>query len=572
MRRLIIATTALLSVGTANAIQVGDRVDNFRLLDQRGISHELYYLSDMKAVVLLAHRNDCDAAQPSVAQLDRIRQQYKDRGVAALMINADLKTDRDAIARDIAGSTQSLPVLMDSLQLISESLAFTRSGEALVIDPKTWIVKYRGGIDGAATALDAAIAGQDVKPERSSFKGCKIKLPQHRKQRAHAKISYEKTVAPILMDKCVACHRQGGIGPWQMSSYDVVRGFAPMIREVLRTERMPPWHADPHYGVFSNDRSLSAEQTKTLVHWIEAGARKDKRGKDPLASYSQTWSEWTLGKPDLIVEIPAFNVPATGSIPYQRPVVKNPLGKDVWLRAIEFTPTNRGVVHHILAGLTGQKVTSSLSGLESLTAMGVYVPGDVPHALPQETGVLIPKNSNFVFQMHYTANGKAVSETTRVGLYFSTEPPRYPMRNTVLLDPNLRIPAQTKEHSAFVERVFDRDVLVYTLMAHSHVRGKSAAYIATYPDGRKETLLSVPHYDFNWQTSYELREPKLLPKGTKLVYYSAYDNSIQNKANPDPTSEVRWGEQTWEEMIYGDVRFRYLDEVNQPAPQLSALP
>ncbi|HTE43553.1 MAG TPA: redoxin domain-containing protein, partial [Steroidobacteraceae bacterium] len=346
MQRLLIAITAFLAAGSANALQVGDRVDNFRLLDHRGASHELYYLSDMKAVVLLAQRNDCDAAATSIAQIDRIRRQYRDRGVVTFMINADKAGNRDAIARDIATTDGSTPVLMDPLQLISESLDLRRSGEALVIDPKSWKLTYRGGIDGASAAVDSTLTGQSVTTRSTAVKGCKIKLTERNKDRAHAKISYEKTIAQMLIDKCVTCHRQGGIGPFQMSSYAIVRGFAPMIREVLRTERMPPWHADPHYGAFSNDRSLTAAQTKTLVHWIEAGAPKSKRGTDPLAAYAKSSPEWAMGTPDLVVEIPAFNVQATGSIPYQRPIVKNTLGKDVWLKAIEFAPTNRGVVHH----------------------------------------------------------------------------------------------------------------------------------------------------------------------------------------------------------------------------------
>jgi hypothetical protein len=345
-----------------------------------------------------------------------------------------------------------------------------------------------------------------------------------------------------------------------MTSYEIVRGFAPMMREVLRTERMPPWHADPHYGVFSNDRSLSAEETKTLVHWIEAGAPRG-RGSDPLVKVAKSPTDWQLGKPDLVLEIPAFAVPATGAIPYQRPIVKNTIGHDVWLKAIEFAPTNRSLVHHILAGTTGGHPQSELGGLEQLTSLGVYVPGDVPHDLPRDTGVLIKKDSNFIFQVHYTANGKAASEVTRVALYFEDAPPKYPLRNTVFIDTDLKIPANTKAHTVSLSRTFDRDVLIYTLMPHAHVRGDAAEYVVKYPDGKEEILLSVPKYDFNWQTTYELKTPKLLPKGSVVTYSTTYDNSIQNKANPDPNIEVRWGEQTWEEMLYGDVRFRYPDEV-----------
>ena len=451
-------------------------------------------------------------------------------------------------------------MLLDQTQLVGEALDVRKAGEVFVINPKGWVLTYRGPLTQVAGALDATIDGRPVAKSKVRTKGCKVSMPEERRTRAHAKISYEKTIAPMLMDKCVTCHRQGGIAPWAMTSYDMVRGFAPMIREVVRTQRMPPWHADPHHGTFTNDRSLTEAQTQELVHWIEAGAPRGK-GADPLAADKRTWPNWSLGEPDLIVELPTFNVPATGAIAYQRPVVKNSLGRDVWLRAIEMAPSDRSVVHHILAGTTSDSSKpGSQASVASITSLGVYVPGDVPHELPKDMGVLISKDSDFVFQMHYTANGKAVAENTRIGLYFAKEVPKYPMRNTVLLDVRLKIPANTKDHTASVSRQFDRDVLIYTLMAHSHMRGKGAQFSATYPDGREEILLSVPHYDFNWQTSYELAQPKLLPKGTKLVYTSSYDNSSQNKANPDPSIEVRWGEQTWEEMIYGDVRFRYVDE------------
>jgi len=555
------AAVACSSIATiAFALDPGQRVDNFRLLDQRGVSHELYYLSDMQAVVLMATQPDCEPAAAAISQLEALRHDYEQRGVAVLMLDSNAG-NRKTVAGQSAPTDGAIPVLLDPLQLIGESLDTVRAGETLVINPKDWTLAYRGPVEYADEAVAATLSGAKIKKPARRVKGCKIALPERNRLRAHKKISYEHTIAPMLIDNCVTCHRQGGIGPWAMTNYDMVRGFAPMIREVLRTQRMPPWHADPHYGAFSNDRSLSAEQTQTLVHWIEAGAPRDKKQSDPLTMVAKQSTTWALGEPDLIVEIPAFAVPATGAIPYQRPVVKNPLGRDVWLRAIEFAPTNRSVVHHILAGTTGG-AGDSLARLEASTSLGVYVPGDVPHDVPKGTGVLIPKDADFTFQMHYTANGKAVTEVTKVGLYFQKDTPTYPLRNTVLLDPRLKIPAHAKDHPASVTRTFNRDVLIYTLMAHAHVRGKSAQFVATYPDGKIETLLSVPHYDFNWQTSYELTTPKLLPKGTKLVYYSNYDNSAQNKANPNPSIEVRWGEQTWEEMIYGDVRFRYVDEIN----------
>lgn len=584
--RLLLALLMVGGTTSVQALDVGDRIDNFRLMDHEGGSHELYYLSDMKAVVLMTHQVECRAAESAITALNGVKGQYQPRGVEVLMLNSSAGDARDAVRKESSRISNSVPVLLDPLQLIGESLQTTQAGEVLVINPAKWTLEYRGAIDGVSAAVDAITSGKAVVQSSNPVKGCKVELPEASRRDAHAKISYEKTIAPMLKDNCVTCHREGGIGPWQMSSYEIVRGFAPMIREVLRTQRMPPWHADPHYGAFTNDRSLTANETKTLVHWVEAGAPRGPKGVDPLTKLPKVATSWQLGKPDVILEIPAFEVPATGAIPYQRPVVKNTQGRDVWLRAMEFIPGDRTVVHHILAGTvdanaappTGgnrqpgvNQARSQIERSEQSSGLGTYVPGDVPHFMPLDTGVLMPKDKDFVFQMHYTATGKAVTEVTRVGLYFAKQPPKYPLHNIVLADPmGLKIPPNTKAHTATASQTFERDVLIYNLTAHAHVRGNGAEFVAQYPDGNRETLLSVPKYDFNWQTTYELTTPKLLPKGSTLFYSTTYDNSSQNKSNPNPSIEVRWGPQTWEEMLYGDVRFRYPDEVVETKLSASA--
>jgi hypothetical protein len=546
---------------SAWALAPGETVDNFRLLDHRGAAHELYYYSDMKAVVVLAQANGCEVSNQAISRLESIRNQYEARDVRVFMLNSNLNDNRESITAFANSVGTKIPVLEDPLQLIGESLGATRAGEVFVINPMGWKLAYRGPIDKAGPVVDALASGQAVTPSKIDVKGCAVEMPELARRAAHAKISYSKEIVPILIDKCVTCHRDGGIAPWQMSSYEMVRGFAPMIREVIRTKRMPPWHADPHYGVFKNDRSMTGEQVKTLVHWIEAGAPQDK-APDPLKTLKNEWSEWENGKPDLIVETPAFTVPATGTIDYENPIVKNPLGKDVWVRAIEFNPGDRSVVHHILAYGVKEGATGGRRGLD--TYLAGYAPGGGVVRFPEGTGVLLTKDMNFRFQMHYTASGKPATDVTKIGIYFTDEPPKYPLRQFVLLDPRLKIPPNTKDHYIVAPpRTFDRDVLIYTLTAHSHYRGKASKFVAHYPDGREEILLSVPAYDFNWQTSYELKTPKLLPKGTKLVYDTVYDNSSQNKANPDPHIEVRWGEQSWEEMIYGNVRYRFVDEEAQ---------
>ena len=573
--RLILALGVFCAARSAFALSPGETVDNFRLLDHQGGSRELYYLSDMKAVVLMAHvngGNGCATSRQVVPGLKALRDQYRSQGVEVLLIDSNLPDTQAAVAKEAAALGLDMPILMDDTQLVGEALDLRRNGEVLVINPQGWKLAYRGPLAAgdanyAADAVEALVNAQPVKTAKVESprpdKRCAIAMPEHDKQAAHAKISYSKSIAPMLIDNCVTCHRQGGIGPWQMSSYDMVKGFAPMIREVVRTQRMPPWHADPHYSAFSNDRSLSKDELKTLVHWIEAGAPRGSGG-DPLAELKRTWPEWQLGEPDLIVEIPAFEVPATGTIPYQMPSVANPLDHDVWVRAMDFLPGDRTVLHHIIAtmGTDG-------GGIRDGGSLGGYVPGAGPMVLPQETGVLMKKDAKFFFQMHYTATGKPARDVSRMGVYFRKDSPQYQFRSAVMAKPSLKIPANTKAHTESASRTFDRDVIVYSLLPHSHFRGKASNFVATYPDGTQETLLSVPNYDFNWQTTYELATPKRLPAGTKVTHSTTWDNSTQNKANPDPNREVPWGQQTWDEMLYGVVRFRYVDEAAAPTETVS---
>jgi mono/diheme cytochrome c family protein/peroxiredoxin len=574
LRIAFVLLAVLGPAGSVLALSPGDHVDNFRLLDQRGASHELYYLSDAKAVVLMAHGNGCDIVRNTLPELRQIRESYRAKGVEFLLIDSNLQDDRDAVAKEAAEFGVDFPILVDDTQLIGEALGVTRTADVFVIDPKSWKLVYRGPVDDrlaygaqrpAATrhyltdALDAVVGGRPVDVAEANAVGCLVNLPERDRREAHARISYSEQIAPMLSAHCAACHRAGGIGPWALSGYDMVRGFAPMIREVIRTKRMPPWHADPRYGTFVGDRSMSVEDTRTLVHWIEAGAPRGT-GPDPLATQTATWSEWTLGTPDLIVEVPAFQVPATGVVNYQYPRVPNPLGRDVWVRAIEIIPGNRSIVHHVLAGIDDPANGSQRAIRGQIGELGGYAPGKNFFPYPADSGILLRKEASFRFQMHYTPNGKAATDITRVGYYFYDKPPKYSLHMTLLMNTSLSIPANTKAYAESIEHVFDRDVVLFSLMPHAHLRGRSAKFTAHYPDGREEVLLSVPKYDFNWQTAYALKPPKPLPAGTKIVFDMSWDNSAQNPANPDPNRVVYWGEQTWDEMNVGWIRYRYGDE------------
>ena len=535
-------------LGAGSVPAPGDRIDDFVLLDHSGQATKLYYLSDAKAVVLMAHSATCPGFADYQARFEETAATYGDQGVAFLMVNSE--TDRHGDLR--ASATGELPILLDNASLVSDSLGLARAGEVLVVDPKSWqLVHRRAADEGVNQVLDDFLAGREIAQGETVPSDCSLA----RLAPPNA-VSYAGDIAPMLIDNCVTCHRAGGIGPWAMTDYNMIRGFAPMIREVVRTKRMPPWHADPVHGQFSNDRSLTTDEIRKLVHWVEAGASRGE-GEDPLASLERDWPEWGLGAPDVVLDIPAFDVPASGVVEYQYQRVLNPLDRDVWVRATEILPGDRAALHHVITSFAAPKPGG---GFQRGGSLGGYVPGMATRTFPDGTGTLLPAGAMLTFQMHYTPYGKAVSDTSKLGIYVHDEPPQHELAGAVLMNTRIRIPPNTKSHSEFAERTFKRDVLLYSLLPHAHYRGKSSEFRAFYPDGREELLLAVPNYDFNWQTTYVLEQPKRLPAGTRVVHTTWWDNSAQNPANPDPNREVPWGRQSWDEMLFGSLRFRYLDD------------
>ncbi|MCZ6659626.1 MAG: redoxin domain-containing protein [Gammaproteobacteria bacterium] len=550
------------------------RVDNFVLLDHEGDAHELYYHGDASAVVIMVQGNGCPIVRNALTDYKALRDQYQDQGVEFLMLNSNLQDNRASIKKEADEWAIDFPILVDETQLIGESLNLIRTAEVLVIDPKGWQIVYRGPLNDrldyerqrneanehyAAKALDAVLSGeaQAIEVAQRDSIGCLINFPERNQQ--HAAISYSKTIAPLLQENCVVCHQEGGIGPWAMSDYNMVRGFAPMMREVLRTKRMPPWHADPHIGTFKDDRSLSNEELQTLVHWIEAGAPRGE-GPDLLALADNRAVDWPLGEPDLIINIPAAEVPATGVVDYTFPVVKNPLDYDVWVVAAALVPGDRNVVHHILVGSTESDDVEDQAERGFDNYLHGYAPGNESAEMPEGTGVFVKAGGNYQFQMHYTPYGKATVDESKLGLYFADTPPANFLRQTVAVNPMIKIPANDPAHQEQAYITFDKDAILYSLVPHSHYRGRSSNFELKYPDGTSEIILSVPNYDFNWQRTYHFVEPLAMPAGTKLIHRTVYDNSVRNPANPDPTREVPWGLQSWDEMLYGAVQYAWVDE------------
>jgi len=566
--------------GEPAAKLVGAKVDDYMLVDQNGMGHILKYDTLTPAVVLVSYVNGDKGAQEAARTVQALAK--KNPNVVFHLINSAEADTRESIAAEAKAQGIKLPVLDDEFQLIGDSLGFSYAGEAVIVDPKTWAVVYHGPADTVATALADVVAGKALaKAEVTEVKGTKLVFADRAKKADFAKISYTNDVVPILMDKCVDCHQPGGIAPWQMTNYQVVKTFAPMMREAIRRDRMPPFDADRHFRAFQNDENLTAEETKTLIHWIEAGAPSDipEGGQDPLVKGVTERAEWPLGKPDLVVEIPPYDVPAAGVVDYQIPAVANPLKEGKWLKATTFKAGNRAGVHHILAGYLPQMPKDG-RGFDWKISLGGYAVGAESQSAPENWATWVPAGGALSFQMHYTPTGTAFTDHSKIGLYFQDAAPEMMKRQMIIADPSIEIaPNQARWHeTAYIQ--FPADVQLYATQVHAHYRGYASKLTAIYPDGKEEILLNMPHYDFNWQREYIFKDLIDLPAGTKLVADYWYDNSKNNKAlyfdntktltNAD--SEVVWGDQSFEEMLFTAVQYRWKDETAaKPREDLQAM-
>ena len=390
-------------------------------------------------------------------------------------------------------------------------------------------------------------------------------------------VSFHKDIEPILQARCQGCHRAGEAAPMSLLTYQETRPWAKAIRQAVLTRTMPPWFADPAHGNFANDRRMPQREIDQLVAWVDSGA---KEGDPKDAPKPRSFTDgWAMGKPDAVVEMPMdFPVPATGTVEYTYFVVPTGFTEDKWVENVEVRAGNTKVVHHVVIEVRppGVKAFSDakvgepyvppakpkphdpetgqgLLEVGTLEVAGVYVPGGVPYYLKPGQARLIPAGSDLIFQMHYTTNGKAGSDRSRVGFQFAKQPPAERVVNTFVSNRNLHIPAGDANHKVLAQVTLQADSTLLAMFPHMHVRGRSFEYRATYPNGDSEILLSVPKYNFNWQLTYYLQQPKVLPKGTVLECVAGYDNSPNNPFNPDPNKEIYWGDQTWDEMLAGFV-------------------
>jgi hypothetical protein len=370
--------------------------------------------------------------------------------------------------------------------------------------------------------------------------------------------TFSKDVAPILYKNCVGCHRPGEIAPMSLLTYKDARPWAKAIRDEVSERNMPPWHADAPKGTFHNERGLTDEERDTIVRWVNGGA-KAGNPKD-MPTMPQFADGWQIGKPDVVLEMQEdYSVPADGTIQYEYFYLPTNFSEAKYVQAIEVRPGNREVVHHVLVYYRAKPDMHRTPVLK-------MNPGTNPQVMPAGTALRLEPGGVIELQMHYTTNGEAATDRTKVGLIFSKDPSPREVRPSHFMNTTLLLPAGAADVSVTAEVEFQQDTTLWGIFPHTHLRGKKWDYKLILPDGAARQILSVPRYDFNWQTYYMFKEPITLPKGSKILAAAWYDNSDKNPANPDPKVEVKWGDQTWEEMQYTGILYT----ITNPQPATTA--
>lgn len=573
MRSVAILLLAALPLRAAPPVRVAD----FELRDARGNLHRLID-REAKATVVVFLGLDCPLANLYAPRLGELHREFGPRGVRFVSVNSNRHDDLAGLLRFSKEHRLPFAYLKDAGGKVADAFKAERTPEAFVID-REGMVQYRGRIDDQyepglqkpkvgrrdlAEALVETLAGKPVSVPATTATGCRISRGAGGGNASA--FNYRRDIEPIIHAHCQGCHRPGQIAPFSLTSYKDVCDWSATIAEVVTAGRMPPWHADPKHGKFSNDPSLSADEKRKLLAWIDADCPEGDPADDGDGPPPRRFTDgWAMPQPDKVFALPEpFAVPAEGVVEYQLIEVDPGFKEEVWVTAAEIRPGNRRVVHHCSVflrppGAKGEEVAEA--GRLGSFCLAAYAVGTPPMILPEGMAKRIPAGWKFLFVLHYTPVGTPQSDRTEIGLKLvPADQVRKEVATKLLYDEFISIPPHAANHRVWKSWKLDKDMLLLALFPHMHLRGKSFLYEAEYPDGTKETLLSVPAYDFNWQHRYVLAEPKRIPAGTTLVCTAIYDNSAANPANPDPNATVLTGKQSWDEMFNGYFEVALADE------------
>ena len=539
-------------------VRVGDVVQPFNMTDIRFLPRGLDEVSGEKATVLVFTTLECPIARRYLPRVIELEQEFHDAGVALALVNAGAGDSMLAVSTDMVERGIEFPVLKDFDGSAIQALGITRTPEAAVLDKDGRLV-YRGRIDdqyriggarpvsGRADLREAIVdvlAGRPVRESRTPVDGCKLTLPD---VAGDEDLTWSGHVAPILYAHCVGCHRPSGAAPFSLLGASSATKRAQMIGEVVAQRRMPPWFASDAHGEFSNRRGLSDEERATIRAWVAGGAAVGDRSSAPEPPTFPP-SEWKIGEPDLVVsQVGTESLPADGYIPYRYLLLQHIFMSDTWVSAVEIRCDNEPVLHH--ANLAFVKVGEKYRPDNFITGK---VPGGDPMVLGSGAAVLIPAGSMLGLQAHFVTTGEPEAAKLSVGLRFPREKVRRRLYHRQITNLRFEIPPHARAHAVRASWTPKQGITGLGMFSHMHLRGRDMTFTAVSSDDARETLLMVPNYSFDWQQSYRFPEGgRDFPAGTRFEVVAHYDNSEFNPYNPDPTAAVRFGLQTYHEMMYG---------------------
>ena len=557
---------------------VGRRIGDVTFTDLAGTRHSLAALAADRIVVFAMTSTSCPLSRKYLPTLEGLAE-ARGEGVTWVLVNpvaSDKPADMRAAADRLGERAIYVP---DAEGRLATAVGAVTTTDVVVLGPDR-TVAYHGAIDDQygfgysldaprkrylADALAAIGAGEQPPVAATEAPGCVLDTPAG--DAPSSDVTYHGRISRIVARHCVECHRDGGVGPFPLDSFDDLVAHAAMVREVIDRGTMPPWFAAPTpadaetgrvHTPWANDRSLAEAEKRDLMAWLTGGRPE---GNPADAPATRTYPDgWLIGTPDAVFEFAEpVRVKATGVMPYQTVIVETHLPEDRWVQAIEVQPGDRDVVHHALIHLAAADEQAGdprdVAAEERGGFWGEYVPGQNTLVYPDGFAKHLPKGARLRFQMHYTPNGTATTDRTRVGVIFAKQPPRHEVRVAGIVNPRIAIPPGAADHREEASLRLPHDATIMGFLPHLHVRGKACRYEVVRGDGSRTTLLDIPRYDFNWQLLYRRHEPLPLAAGDTLVFTAWYDNSPANPANPDPTQTVRWGPQTFDEMHLGYVEY-----------------
>lgn len=570
--------------GTEHTDQLGRKIEDFALADGGGKTYALSDFADAKLVVVALLGNECPLARLYAPRLVTLAGEFDSRGVAFLAINSNRQDSPSEMVHFARSYDLPFPLLKDLGNEIADRFGAVRTPEVFVLDENR-TVRYWGRIDDQyevgvqrpgplrrdlAEALEELLAGREVSIPVTPAPGCLI--GRMREANTAGTVTWSNEICRIVQRRCQSCHRPGEIGPFSLLEYDEAVGWSEMMAEVIEQGRMPPWLIDSPPGKFTNDLRMEDEEKRLIYEWVRNGAPEgDPARLPPPMDFPEGW-EIEPSHVFYMSDEP-FTVPAEGVVDYQYFVVDPGFEDGAWVTSAECRPGAHAVVHHINVFILKPELGEDWQPGELTNhLLWGFAPGMRAMRLPEGMAKYIPPGAKLVFQMHYTPNGVEQKDRSYMGLVLADEAEvRKQVKTVLAVEPWFEIPPFAPDHVVESTYTFDEDTLVLSYFPHMHLRGKSFRFEAVYPDGRREMLLDVPRYDFNWQNFFFLREPKFLPGGTRVHCTAHFDNSRENPANPDPSKAIHWGLQSWDEMMIG-----YLDVVpageDRSRPLYAALP